>query len=121
MEETVLDHYRQRQLAEKIDLQIGDQLDQDLVNLFEAPLAADVRADTLIRAQRQQILAAVTQYSGVSRAVVVSVLDHLTDRTMKLNLTVKRDKAQEYTTRLTSLVTTLAMNFLYTDRFFETD
>jgi hypothetical protein len=35
MEETVLDHYRQRQLAEKIDLQIGEQLDQDLMNLFE--------------------------------------------------------------------------------------
>jgi hypothetical protein len=43
------------------------------------------------------------------------------ERTNKLNLTVKRDKAHEYTTRLTSLVTALAMNFLYTDKFFETD
>jgi hypothetical protein len=121
MEETVLDHYRQRQLAEKIDLQIGEQLDQDLINLFEAPAAGDVRADTLIRAERQGLIAAVTQYSGVSRAVVVSVLEHLTERTTALNLTVKREKAPIYTTRLTSLVTALAMNFLYTDRFFETD
>ncbi|MBL8924177.1 MAG: putative zinc-binding metallopeptidase [Myxococcaceae bacterium] len=121
MEETVLDHYRQRQLAEKIDLQIGEQLDQDLINLFEAPSSGDVRADTLIRAERQGLIAAVTQYSGVSRAVVVSVLEHLTERTTALNLTVKREKAAIYTTRLTSLVTALAMNFLYTDRFFETD
>ncbi|MDX2013746.1 MAG: putative zinc-binding metallopeptidase [Myxococcaceae bacterium] len=121
MEETVLDHYRQRQLAEKIDLQIGEALDQDLIALFEAPGVAEVRADTLIRAQRQELLAAVTQYSGVSRAVVVSVLDHLSDRTTRLDLTVKRDKAPEYTTRLTSLVTALAMNYLYTDRFFDTD
>ncbi|MBM4782478.1 MAG: hypothetical protein GQE15_32785 [Archangiaceae bacterium] len=121
MEETVLDHYRQRQLAEKIDLQIGDQLDQDLMNLFEAPGAADVRADTLIRAERQGLISAVTQYSGVGRAAIVSVLEHLSDRTNKLNLTVKRDLAHVYTTRLTSLVTALAMNYLYTDRFFETD
>jgi len=121
MEETVLDHYRQRQLAEKIDLQIGEQLDHDLLHLFEMPGVADVRADTLIRAERQHVLAAVSQYSGVSRSVVVSVLEHLTDRITLLNLTVRRDKAHEYTTRLTSLVTALAMNFLYTDRFFETD
>jgi Putative zinc-binding metallo-peptidase len=121
MEETVLDHYRQRQLAEKIDLQIGEQLDEDLINLFEPPALADVRADTLIRAERQGLLAAVSQYSGVSRAVVVSVLEHLTERTTALNLTVKRDQAHHYTTRLTSLITALTMNYLYTDRFFETE
>lgn len=121
MEETVLDHYRQRQLAEKIDLQIGEQLDEDLINLFEPPSLVDVRADTLIRAERQGLLAAVAQYSGVSRAVVVSVLDHLTERTTALNLTMKRDQAHHYTTRLTSLITALTMNYLYTDRFFETE
>ena len=121
MEETVLDHYRQRQLAEKIDLQIGEQLDEDLINLFEPPSIVDVRADTLIRAERQGLLAAVSQYSGVSRAVVVSVLDHLTERTTALNLTMKRDQAHHYTTRLTSLITALTMNYLYTDRFFETE
>lgn len=121
MEETVLDHYRQRQLAEKIDLQIGEQLDHDLQNLFETAGVGDVRADTLIRAQRQHLLASVTQYSGVARGVVVSVLEHLTERITSLNLSVRRDHAQEYTTRLTALVTALTMNYLYTDRFFETD
>ena len=35
MEETVLDHYRQRDLEEKVDVQMGEHLDQDLLNLFE--------------------------------------------------------------------------------------
>ncbi len=121
MEETVLDHYRQRDLEEKVDLQMGEHLDQDLINLFEPAGAAPARAETLIRAERQSLIQAVTQYSGVSRAVVRSVLDHLLERTTVLDLTVQLDRTREYLTRLTSLITALAMNFLYTDRFFEVD
>ncbi len=121
MEETVLDHYRHRLLEEKIDLSIGDHLDQDLLNLFESADPASTRADTLVRAERQSLIHGVTQYSGVSRGVVKSVLDHLLERITALNLTVHRDKAREYMTRLTALLTALAMNYLYTDRFFEID
>lgn len=121
MEETVLDHYRQRRIQDKVDVQLGEHLDQDLRNLFEASNTNLTPADTLIRAERQALLQAITQYSGVSRSLVSSVLDHLTDRTASLALTVKRDNSREYITRLTSLVTALAMNFLYTDRFFELD
>lgn len=121
MEETVLDHYRQRMLEEKIDLSIGEHLDQDLVALFEPDAVGNTSADTLVRAERQALIHAVTQYSGVSRGVVKSVLDHLLERITALKLTVHRDKAREYMTRLTSLVTALAMNYLYTDRFFEID
>ena len=121
MESTVLDHYRQRDLEEKVDVQMGEHLDQDLLNLFEAPGAAPAAAETLIRAERQSLILAVTQYSGVSRAVVKSVLDHLMGRTQELALTVQLDKTREYLTRLTSLLTALAMNYLYTDRFFEVD
>jgi hypothetical protein len=121
MEETVLDHYRERNLAEKVDLQLGEHLDLDLRNLFEPPEASPTRADTLLRAERQALIAAVTQYSGVSRAVVRSVLEHLLERTSALNLSVHREKAHEYMTKVTSLLTALAMNFLYTDRFFEVD
>jgi len=63
----------------------------------------------------------VTHYSGVSRAVVRSVVDHLVERTAALALSVHLDKTREYLTRLTSLVTALAMNYLYTDRFFEVE
>jgi hypothetical protein len=121
MEETVLDHYRQRALEEKIDLSIGEQLDQDLVALFEGEGIGNTGAETLLRAERQALIHAVTQYSGVSRAVVKSVLDHLLDRVTALKLTVHRDKAREYTTKCTVLLTTLAMNYLYTDKFFDAD
>ena len=121
MEETVIDHYRQRDLAEKVDVQLREQLDQDLCNLFEAPGIAPAKAETLVRAERQSLIQAVTQYSGVSRAVVRSVVDHLVERTALLGLTVHINRMGEYLTRLTSLVTTLAMNYLYTDRFFEVE
>jgi hypothetical protein len=121
MEETVLDHYRQRAMDEKIELHLGEHLDQDLIALFESKEVGTTRADTLIRAERQALLAAVTQYSGVSRAAVKSVLEHLTDRTGALELTVHRENAHEYMQRLTALLTALAMNYLYTDRFFEVD
>lgn len=121
MEETVLDHYRQRALEEKIDHSIGEQLDQDLAQLFEHEGVGNTGADTLLRSERQALIVAVTQYSGVSRAVVKSVLDHLIDRVTALKLSVHRDKAREYTTKLTVLLTTLAMNFLYTDKFFDVD
>jgi hypothetical protein len=121
MEQTVLDHYRQRDLSEKVDFQLRDQLDQDLFALFEPAGAAAAKAETLVRAERQSLIQAVTQYSGVSRAVVRSVVDHLVERTAELGLTVHLDKTREYLTRLTSLVTTLAMNYLYTDRFFEVE
>lgn len=121
MEETVVDYYRQRDLEEKIDVQLREHLDQDLFALFEAPAAAPARADTLIRAERQSLISAVTQYSGVSRAVVRSLIDHIYERTAALNLTVQIDKTREYATKLSALLTALAMNYLYTDRFFELD
>ncbi len=121
MEETVLDHYRQRALEERIDVSLGEHLDQDLVRLFESEGDGNTSADALIRSERQSLIHAVTQYSGVSRAVVKSVIDHLLERSTELKLTVHRDKAREYMTKMTVLITTLAMNYLYTDRFFEVD
>ncbi len=58
---------------------------------------------------------------GKPRGLVSSVFDHLLERTSALELTVYREKSRDYTTKLTSLVTALAMNYLYTDKFFEVD
>jgi hypothetical protein len=121
MEETVLDHYRARNLRERIELQLKEHLDEDLSKLFEPPGTAQAKGETLIRAERQSLIQAVAQYSGVSRNVVRSLVDHLADRTAALGLTVHLDKTREYLTRLTSLATALSMNYLYTDRFFELD
>jgi hypothetical protein len=121
MEQTVLDHYRQRELQEKVELQLNEHLDEDLFNLLEPAGAAPAKAETLLRAERQALIQSVTQYTGVARAVVRSLIDHLVQRTAALGLTVHLDKTREYLTRLTSLATALSMNYLYTDRFFELD
>jgi hypothetical protein len=121
MEETVLDHYRARQLAEKVDVQLHEHLDQDLFNLFEPRGKTQVSAETFLRAERQSLIEAVSHYSGVSRAVVRSLVDHLEGRVTVLGLTVQLEHAREYVTHLTSLLTALSMNYLYTDRFFELD
>ncbi|HEX4622585.1 MAG TPA: hypothetical protein VH208_13570, partial [Myxococcaceae bacterium] len=113
--------YRARNLRERIELQLNEHLDEDLTKLFEPPGAAQAKAETLIRAERQSLIQAVAQYSGVSRNVVRSLVDHLADRTVALGLTVHLDKTREYLARLTSLATALSMNYLYTDRFFELD
>jgi hypothetical protein len=119
MEETVQDHYRQRELEEKVDLELGAAFDHDLQNLFEPPGASPVRAETLARAERESLIHWVAHYSGLGRPVVRALVDHLVERTAALSLSVRIDKTREYLTRLTSLVTILAMNYLYTDRFFE--
>lgn len=121
MEETVLDHYKARQLAEKVDVQLHDHLDHDLFDLFEPPSQAPASAEMFIRAEREALIEAVAHYSGVPRAVVRSLVDHIQGRAAALKLTVQIDNAREYMTRLTSLVTALAMNYLYTDRFFDLD
>ena len=119
MEETVLDHYRQRELEEKIDLQLQEHFDQDLSELFEPPGVGPAKAETLVRSERASLISAVSHYSGVSRAVVRALVDHLLARTTALGLTVHIDKTREYVARLSTLVTALAMNFLYTDKFFD--
>ncbi|KFE69890.1 putative zinc-binding metallopeptidase [Hyalangium minutum] len=121
MEETVLDHYRQRQLEERVELSLREHLDQDLLGLFEPPDTAPASAETLVRAERQSLIQAVTQYSGVGRPVVLALVEHLIERTTALRLSIHLDKTREYLTKLTSLATALAMNYLYTDRFFEVD
>jgi Putative zinc-binding metallo-peptidase len=121
MEETVGDYYRLRDLAERVDLEIGEKLDTELFQLFEPPGSAATSAAQTLRDQRQTLIQAAAQYSGVNRAVVRSVVDHLTDRTEQLKLTAAPDRASGYVANLGSLITALAMNELYTGRLFDTE
>jgi hypothetical protein len=119
MEGTVLDYYRQRELDMKADLELRDAFDHALRDLFEGPGEAPARAESLVRAERQNLLSTVARYSGVSPAVVRALVDHLADRAAALELTLHPDDSREAVVALGSLVSVLAMNFLHTDRFFE--
>jgi hypothetical protein len=118
METTVLDHYRQRELDEKVELQLGEQFDANLSEIFEAKGHAPAQAETFVRAERQSLIAAVGDLAG-SMPVVRALVDHMAARTAELGLTMELDRGHEYMARLTALVTTLAMNHLYTNRFYE--
>jgi len=119
MEGTVEDHYRQRDLDEKVDVELRNAFDQSLEDIFEGPGEAPVRAETLVRAERQRMMSLVSQYAGVSRGVVRALVDHLVERTAEMTLTLHPDDSREAICRLVSLVTVLSMNYLYTNRFFE--
>ena len=121
MEETVEAHYRERARQEHVELPFREQLDQDLYGLFEPPGGAPANAEPFLRAERQALIQAVTQYSGLARPLVKALVDLLIARTAELRLTLHLDKTREYVLKLSSLVTALAMNHVYTDRFFETD
>ncbi len=56
MDETVLDHYRQRALEEKVDIQLREHLDQELCELFELPGSAPAKAEMLLRAERESLI-----------------------------------------------------------------
>jgi hypothetical protein len=117
MEETVLDHYRQRDLEERVDLELRDQFDQVLWQIFEPPGTCSSAAQQLMRADRQTLIQAVSTFAGVTRPVVRAVVDHLIERAGVLNLTVWPDRNAQYLAKLTALVTALATKYFYTDRF----
>ena len=119
MEGTVQDHYRQRELDEKVDLELRDAFDQALEDIFYGPGEAPARAEMLVRSERQRLLSTVSRYTGVSRSVVRALLDHLAERAAALGLTLHPDDSREAALHIASLVTALAMNHLYTDRFYE--
>ena len=119
MEETVLDHYRMRAAEEKIDLELPQDLDQLLYQIFEDPGVSSSRADQLMRADRQTLIQAVTTYAGVNRPVVRAVVDHLIERTGALNLSVWSERSSQYLSRLTALITALVVKYYYTQRFID--
>lgn len=121
MEETVADYYRLRDLDEKVDVALGEKLDQELLQVFELPGKGDQNAHALVKRERQNLIQSVSQFAGVNRAVVRSVVDHLLLRLKTLELTTSGKLTSPMLTRLSALLTALVMNYLYTGRFVDPD
>ena len=119
IEETVEDFYRHRDLDCRVDLQIEDQLDPALRQLFDPPEEGKPLASTLIRLSQNLLIQSATRYSGVGRAVVKTLLGQLTDRTLSMSLTAPVERNDRYISELTALVCTLALNYLSTGRWFD--
>ena len=91
-----------------------DFYDIDLRQLFAAP--AGVKASAYLRRRRRRLLNAVCQWTNEKKFRVNKLLTRLIDRCDKLGLHVSNDDPQE-DFRVTSFITTLVMNYLFTGKF----
>jgi hypothetical protein len=92
-------------------------LDEDLRALF--PDDAGQPAAGAIRAHRVQLIFAVNRWTGVNRRVLGVLLDELVQRVEALGLHVEPEQVNARMLNLAAFVTTLAMNYHYTDAFVE--
>ncbi len=115
---TVPEHY-QRLKAEPAVMNLGEQIDPDLVELFGPPAADGEPAAKFIRQQRKTLLRGVIYWTGARSDVVRGLIDHLSKRVEVLGLVVPAARVNEVSASLASLVTTLVINHMVRGKFFE--
>lgn len=92
-------------------------LNEDLKRLLPAkrgPLAADV-----LDLNRQQMIRDVHYWTGIDRAMLITLIDELSKHVRLLELRIEADQMPARTASMYVFVTTLAMNYVNTGRFVE--
>ena len=95
-----------------------DFYDTDLRQLFAAAPEVEgrVKASVLLRQRRRQIMESVCQWTNERKYRVHKLLSRLIERCDQLDLYVKPDDPQ-LNLQVSSYVTTLVMNYLFTGKF----
>src|ERR1041385_7571416 len=94
-----------------------DFYDADLRQLFSAtPGPGRITAAVYLRRRRRRLLNSVCQWTNEKKFRVNKLLSRLIDRCDQLDLLVLNDDPQQ-DFRITSFVTTLVMNYLFTGKF----
>jgi hypothetical protein len=94
-----------------------DFYDVDLRQLFSATAGPGrIYASSYLRRSRRRLLNAVCQWTNEKKYRVNELLSRLIDRADKLDLYVLNDDPQQ-DFRVTSFITTLVMNYLFTGKF----
>src|SRR5437764_714103 len=91
-----------------------DFYDADLRHLFSAP--AGIKAGAYLRRTRRRLLNSVCQWTNEKKFRVNKLLSRLIDRCDELELHVLNDDPQQ-DFRVSSFITTLVMNYLFTGKF----
>ncbi len=91
-----------------------DFYDADLRQLFAAP--AGITASRYLRLRRRRLMNAVCEWTNERKFRVNKLLVRLTERCDQLDLHVLNDDPQQ-DFRVTSFITTLVMNYLFTGKF----
>jgi hypothetical protein len=108
---TVGDHYERRSEPR---VAVPRWFDGDLKLLFDA---AGEPAGSLIESKRSQITGEVSYWTGVQAGVIRSLVEHLLERVVALNLRYDPKDEQTYMISFTAMVTTLALNYLHHSSF----
>jgi hypothetical protein len=109
-------HYaRKRKLYED---SYPDFYDNDLRQLFAAGPEVTVRlkASAYLRQRRRQLMDSVCQWTNEKKYRVNKLLARLIERCDQLDLYIKADDAQQ-NLQVSSYITTLVMNYLFTGKF----
>ncbi|HEV2839922.1 MAG TPA: hypothetical protein VGW39_01230 [Chthoniobacterales bacterium] len=94
-----------------------DFYDADLRQLFAAPPGPGrITAAVYLRRRRRRLLNSVCQWTNEKKFRVNKLLSRLIDRCDQLDLCVLNDDPQQ-DFRVTSFITTLVMNYLFTGKF----
>src|SRR5947208_6492396 len=94
-----------------------DFYDADLRQLFSAPAGPGrINASSYLRRTRRRLLNSVCQWTNEKKFRVNKLLARLIDRCDELELRVLNDDPQQ-DFRVSSLITTLVMNYLFTGKF----
>jgi hypothetical protein len=94
-----------------------DFYDNDLKQLFDAePAAGRPKASAWLRARRRELMDAVCAWTNEKKYRVNKLLARLIDRCDELGLHARDDDPRQ-SVRVSSYVTTLVMNYLFTGKF----
>jgi len=113
---TVREHYA-RQDAPPVSEQVGPWLDGDLRDLFGAPAALGEPASRWMQHRRKDLCRDVAYWTGARPRVIGGLIDHLVVRAAALGLVVPPARDHLLHVRFSIMLTTLAVNQLYRDRF----
>ncbi len=119
MEETVGELFEREGPPEEVGRQLSTHFDGDLREIFAAPGAHPAAAGDVIDAGRRQIITSVAYWTGLARPAVKAMVLHLIARLRALKLSVQPGAEAESLARFSVLVTTLAMNRVYSGKFCE--
>lgn len=94
-------------------------LDEDLRTLF--PAMQGQTAAGAVRTRRVQLVFETNRWTGVNRGRLGALLDEIVRRVEALNLKLEPDQVDARMINLAIFVTTLAMNYHYTNQFVSED
>ncbi|MBI5544595.1 MAG: hypothetical protein HY901_11945 [Deltaproteobacteria bacterium] len=119
MEETVGEVFEREGPPADVAQQLGAHFDADLRQIFLSAGQGPLQAADVVEAGRKQLIPSVGYWTGLARPVVKAVVLHLIARCRELGLTARPGIEAECLARFSVLVTTLAMNRVYSGKFGE--